>query len=96
MATTTQTEPTESHELSSPAPWATHTEPRGIQAPHPSEPQQPSENRSFGGLNGPTLLKVVSASFSFFVAGVNDGSVGAIIPYVIRQYNVNTAIVSSV
>jgi fucose permease len=38
-----------------------------------------------------TILKFLTASFSFFVAGVNDGSVGALIPYVIRQYNINTA-----
>lgn len=38
-----------------------------------------------------TILKFLTASFSFFVAGVNDGSVGALIPYVIRQYHINTA-----
>lgn len=43
-----------------------------------------------------TYLKIISAGFSFFVAGVNDGSIGALLPYVIREYNVNTAIVSSV
>lgn len=43
-----------------------------------------------------TYLRIASASFSFFVAGVNDGSLGAIIPYVIRQYAITTAIVSSV
>lgn len=95
MATTTQTQTVESYELSSPAPW-TQTEPHDQQVPQPSEPQEPSQNRSSGSLDGRTLLKVASASFSFFVAGVNDGSVGAIIPYVIREYNVNTAIVSSV
>ncbi|KAL7911477.1 MFS general substrate transporter [Trichoderma velutinum] len=41
-------------------------------------------------------LKLVSAGFSFFVAGVNDGSIGTLTPYVIRQYNINTAIVSSI
>jgi fucose permease len=58
---------------------------------------RPEEGRSESGgrPDTATILKVVSASFSFFVAGVNDGSVGAIIPYVIREYNVNTAIVSS-
>lgn len=95
MATATQTETVESYELSSPAPWA-QTEHNDQPTPQPNEPQEPSENRSSGGLDGRTLLKVASASFSFFVAGVNDGSVGAIIPYVIREYNVNTAIVSSV
>ncbi|EGR47476.1 uncharacterized protein TRIREDRAFT_79202 [Trichoderma reesei QM6a] len=41
-------------------------------------------------------LKLISAGFSFFVAGVNDGAIGALIPYFIRDYNVTTAIVSSV
>ncbi len=39
-------------------------------------------------------LKFLSAGFSFFVAGVNDGSLGALIPYVIRVYGLSTAIVS--
>ncbi|KAM0347610.1 hypothetical protein ACHAPU_004623 [Fusarium lateritium] len=49
--------------------------------------------------NKPTtadLLKILSAGFSFFVAGVNDGSIGALVPHIIRDYNVTTAIVSSV
>lgn len=48
------------------------------------------------GISKSVYLKLVSAGFSFFVAGVNDGSIGALIPYVIREYNVSTAIVSSV
>ncbi|KAL7767138.1 hypothetical protein ACKLNR_005054 [Fusarium oxysporum f. sp. zingiberi] len=42
------------------------------------------------------LLKLLSAGFSFFVAGINDGSIGALIPHIIRDYGVTTAIVSSV
>ncbi|KAM0219938.1 hypothetical protein ACHAQD_006276 [Fusarium lateritium] len=41
------------------------------------------------------LLKIFSAGISFFVAGVNDGSIGALIPHIIRDYDVTTAIVSS-
>ncbi|OMP88699.1 Bypass of stop codon protein 6 [Diplodia seriata] len=43
-----------------------------------------------------TYIKVVSAAFSFFVAGVNDGSLGALIPYLIRSYDINTAMISIV
>ncbi|KAF7562845.1 hypothetical protein G7046_g1263 [Stylonectria norvegica] len=43
-----------------------------------------------------TYLKLLSAGFSFFVAGVNDGSIGALVPYIIRDYGITTAIVSSV
>lgn len=48
------------------------------------------------GYDKATYLKLLSSGFSFFVAGVNDGSVGALLPYVIREYNVTKAIVSSV
>lgn len=34
--------------------------------------------------------KILSAGLSFFVAGVNDGSLGSLIPYIIRSYNINT------
>lgn len=51
---------------------------------------------SQGKLTKGTYLKLISAGFSFFVAGVNDGSIGALLPYIIREYNINTAIVSSV
>lgn len=55
--------------------------------------QEPTENKR---LDRATYLKIFSAGFSFFVAGVNDGSIGALLPYVIREYDVSTAIVSSV
>jgi fucose permease len=46
-------------------------------------------------LDRATILKLLSAGFSFFVAGVNDGSIGALIPYVIRSYGITTAVISS-
>lgn len=46
-------------------------------------------------LDRATLLKLISAGYSFFVAGVNDGSIGALIPYVIRSYGITTAVVSA-
>lgn len=42
------------------------------------------------------LIKLGSAGLSFFCAGMNDGSLGALIPYVIRSYSVNTDLVSVV
>lgn len=42
-----------------------------------------------------TILRLLSAGFSFFVAGVNDGSIGALIPYFMREYEINTTTVSS-
>ncbi|KAJ5794001.1 Major facilitator superfamily domain general substrate transporter [Penicillium paradoxum] len=40
--------------------------------------------------------KVLSAGLSFFVAGVNDGSLGSLIPYVIRTYDIGTNMVAVV
>ncbi|WYZ36137.1 hypothetical protein EsH8_XI_000020 [Colletotrichum jinshuiense] len=41
-----------------------------------------------------TLLKLIAAGFGFFISGVNDGSVGPLLPYMIQDYNINTAVVS--
>ncbi|CAK7212965.1 hypothetical protein SBRCBS47491_001642 [Sporothrix bragantina] len=43
-----------------------------------------------------TQIKMISAGFSFFVAGINDGSIGTLVPYLIQDYGINTAIASSV
>jgi hypothetical protein len=43
-----------------------------------------------------TKLRMISCGVSFFVAGVNDGSLGALLPYVIRTHGLTTAIASSV
>ncbi|KAJ0419869.1 major facilitator superfamily domain-containing protein [Aspergillus carlsbadensis] len=42
------------------------------------------------------LLKLISSGFSFFVAGVNDGSLGALIPYIRTEYGIDTNMVSIV
>jgi hypothetical protein len=42
------------------------------------------------------LFQLISCGVSFFVAGVNDGSLGALLPYIIRSYGQTTAIASSV
>jgi hypothetical protein len=45
-------------------------------------------------LNRRNLLKVIAASISFFFAGNNDGSLGALTPYILRTYNVGTEYVA--
>jgi fucose permease len=51
-------------------------------------------------INAPTseipraTLKLLSAGFSFFVAGTNDGSIGALIPYMIKSYNIGTSLIA--
>lgn len=42
------------------------------------------------------LFQLTSCGVSFFVAGVNDGSLGALLPYIIRSYGLTAAIASSV
>ncbi|KAJ5481619.1 Major facilitator superfamily domaingeneral substrate transporter [Penicillium sp. IBT 31633x] len=49
--------------------------------------------------NGPRepkwlYFKIISAGTSFFVAGVNDGSLGSLIPYVLRTYDIGTNMVA--
>ena len=46
-------------------------------------------------LNTATAIKLVSCAFAFFLAGVNDGSVGALIPYMLRSYNISTSSVTA-
>ena len=43
-----------------------------------------------------TIFKMISAGFSFFFAGCNDGSLGALIPYLLQSYHISTAFVSIV
>ncbi|KAH8703549.1 hypothetical protein BGW36DRAFT_88375 [Talaromyces proteolyticus] len=41
-------------------------------------------------------FKSISCGFSFFVAGVNDGSLSTILPHVLRSYDIGTKLVSAV
>lgn len=42
-------------------------------------------------VKGPVRLKLFSAAFCFLNAGINDGSLGALIPYILRQYAISTS-----
>ena len=68
--------------------------------PLAAEPPEPlpewQEEEPNDGPDKKILVKYISAGFSFFVAGVNDGSLGVLIPHVINYYGISTAIVSSV
>lgn len=90
MATVTLTEQHEVTEL----PQQTHG--AGPKYDQPASPQtRDTQEVKQGKFSKGTYLKLISVGFSFFVAGVNDGSIGALLPYVIREYHINTAIVSS-
>ena len=40
------------------------------------------------------IWKLLSAGFSFFCAGMNDGSLGPLIPYILRTYHMGTTSVA--
>lgn len=52
----------------------------------PSAPPDDDDNV----LNKKNIMKILAAGFSFFFAGANDGSLGALTPYILRTYHVGT------
>ncbi|KAM0323840.1 hypothetical protein ACHAQA_008418 [Verticillium albo-atrum] len=62
-------------------------------APAQSQPLTPVEQEP-PGLDRETKLKLMAAGVAFFVSGTNDGSIGALVPYVIRDYGLSTAVAS--
>ena len=57
----------------------------------PQEASVPDERLPLG---RSTLLKLLSAGFSFYFAGCNDGSLGTLIPYLLKAYDINTSFVA--
>jgi fucose permease len=45
-------------------------------------------------LSKPDLTRLMVAGFAFFCSGINDGSLGPLIPYILRQYQIETNFVS--
>lgn len=43
-----------------------------------------------------TMFKLASTGLSFFFSGMNDGSLGALVPYLLHTYNIRTDLVSIV
>lgn len=60
------------------------------------EDLDPTQTTSKPGRDWKLLVQLTSCGVSFFVAGVNDGSLGALLPYIIRSYGLTAAIASSV
>jgi hypothetical protein len=63
------------------------------QTPHGNEAQLEGSSQDTA-LTHLNILKVLAASLSFFLAGSNDGSLGALTPYILRTYNVGTEYVA--
>ena len=66
------------------------TEPE--ERPSPIVPEEPHNDSSVTEAKVP-YLKLIASGFSFFVAGVNDGSLGSLLPYVLETYHVSTGLV---
>ncbi|KAK6349530.1 hypothetical protein TWF696_005815 [Orbilia brochopaga] len=41
-----------------------------------------------------TVLKLLSAGFSFFFAGTSDGCLGALIPYILQTHDISTDLIA--
>jgi fucose permease len=55
------------------------------------QPSSDSGNNTKGSnLTWSTILKLISVGFSYFFAGANDSSLGALTPYILRTYGVGT------
>jgi hypothetical protein len=61
---------------------------------HEAVNNTPVQDDSVLTLNRGNALKLVAAGFSFFFAGTNDASLGALTPYVLRTYGVGTEYVA--
>ncbi|PSN71931.1 MFS general substrate transporter [Corynespora cassiicola Philippines] len=62
-----------------------------LQPVHGSGPEPPDGPP---GLDRGNVLKIIVAGFSFFFSGTNDGSLGALTPYILRTYSVGTEYVA--
>lgn len=67
-----------------------------LHASHEDDTPTVTQNKDSLRRDWKLLFRFISCGVSFFVAGVNDGSLGALLPYVIRSYGLTTAIASSV
>lgn len=57
-------------------------------------PRRPSSNEDAAPPAKAIKLKLLSFCLCFIVAGLNDGSIGALTPYFIDQYHISTGFVS--
>ena len=65
-----------------------------IAPPEPEVPQDALSTQQSPALTRQVRIRVLSAGFSFFFAGMNDGSLGPLVPYMLRTYNIGTSFVA--
>src|SRR5689334_16650306 len=61
---------------------------------HQSIPDEVSNEGAVSRLAIKTVLQLIAAGFSYFFAGTNDGSLGAVTPYILRTYSIGTQYVA--
>ncbi|ESZ92547.1 hypothetical protein SBOR_7073 [Sclerotinia borealis F-4128] len=59
----------------------------GITRPPPHPPTTPLESST----NIALILKLASSILAFFTAGLNDGSLGSLVPYILTTYSLSTS-----
>jgi fucose permease len=56
----------------------------------PQPPSEEEDNMKGAEVTRSTILKLISVGFSYFFAGTNDSSLGALTPYILRTYGIGT------
>lgn len=85
------------HDISTSAPQpqaAPDIELQCVRDPDPQDARQVVSAEQPEPLSRKVVLKILSSGFSFFVAGSNDGSLGALVLYILRSYKVGTSFIS--
>lgn len=83
---------------------ATHPPPPGLEDGYPmttlpksnTDPEANNIDPEETPLTPFLKLKLASAAFAFFTAGVNDGSLGALVPYILHTYSISTGSIAIV
>ena len=57
---------------------------------HVPQPPRASVSNEQPSIDKAVIAKIAVAGFSFFFVGTNDGSLGALTPYILRTYHMGT------
>lgn len=76
---------------SSPQAAADDVEPR---SPAPELERNAADSKDDSDLTKANVLKLIATCFAYFFAGANDGSLGALTPYILRTYKIGTAYIA--
>jgi hypothetical protein len=63
---------------------------RDVEASAPKPVEQPQHDSVDCEPGSSPIYKLITAGFSFFCAGVNDGTLGPLIPYMLSAFHIGT------